>query len=107
MKVKTLSATKSLALSSGIGIAFVLLLFSVSGGNSGSLFFVFLRPGAFFAERAGYGAHDMEGLLLYVVGNMAFYVVIVFFVLRLVVARRLARNRQDPASGPTNTTTTR
>jgi len=107
MKVKTLSASKSLVLSLGIGIAFVLLLFSVSGGNNESLFFVLLRPGAFFAEWAGYGAHDMEGLLLYIVGNMVFYVVIVFLVLRLVRAHRLARNRQDPASGPTNTTTTR
>lgn len=107
MKAKTLSATKRLALSSGIGIVFVLVLFSVSGGNNESPFFVLLRPGAFFAEWAGYGTHDIEGLLLYTVGNMAFYVVIVFLVLSLAKARRLARNRQDSAPRPGNTTTTR
>ena len=89
MDVKTLSPTKSLALSLGIGIGFVLLLFSVSGDDSESLFFVFLRPGAFFADWAGYGAHDMQGLLLYIVGNMAFYVVIVFLVLWLVQRTRI------------------
>jgi len=79
----------------------------MGGGNSDSPFFVLLRPGAFFAERAGYRAHDVEGLLLYIVGNMAFYVVTAFLFLRLVIARWLARNRhQDPASGPTNTSTT-
>ncbi|SRR5258708_39959 len=106
MKAKTPSVTKSLALSLGIGIAFVLLLFSVSGGNSESPFFVFLWPGAFFAERVGYHAHDLQGLLVYIVGNMAFYVVIAFLFLRLVRARWLARNRrQDAASGPTGTGT--
>ena len=104
---KTLSTTKRLALSLGIGIAFVLVFFSVSGGNNESLFFVFLRPGAFFAEWAGYGTHDIGGLLLYIAGNMALYVVIIFLVLSLARAGRVARKRQDSAPRPGNTTTTR
>jgi len=96
IKRKPLSTSKRLLLSSGIGIAFVLLLFSLSSGSEGdsnSLFFVFLWPGAFLADWAWYGGHDLEGLLLFILGNMAFYVLIAFFILWLVEARRLARNR--------------
>ncbi len=71
----------------GIGTTFVLVLFSVSGGSGDSPFSAFLRPGAFLASWAGCGAHDIGGFLLYIAGNVAFYVLLCFFILWLVRGR--------------------
>ena len=50
-----------------------------------------LYPGAYLADATGYGAHDIQGFLFYIFGNMFFYVVISFLV--MIFASRLIRLR--------------
>jgi hypothetical protein len=108
MNLRATFKIKPLLLSWGTGTALVLVLFVL--GETGivpNLNQTLLSPGLLLAGLAGYGAHDIEAIVLAILGDSLFYGLLSFFALSIVRARWLVRNRQDPASGPANTTTTR
>ena len=108
MNLQSAFKMKSLLLSFGTGAALVLVFFVL--GQTGivpRLAQTLLSPGLLLPGLVGYGAHDIEAIVLAILGNTLFYGLLSFFALCIVRPRWLVRNRQDPASGPTNTTTTR
>lgn len=60
--------------SCGVGLV-VFLFISFLTGNSRLEPFadILLRPGAELATLTGFGSHDWQGFLLYILGNLAFY----------------------------------
>jgi len=72
--------------SAAVGLLLVLLLFSLTESNRvGQFANLLLLPGAALAELGGRGAHDVAGLLLYIVGNVVFYaagLMVVFLLFR-------------------------
>jgi hypothetical protein len=71
------SRFKILLYSTGIAVGLVVLLFAISGGRT----CLPLLPGAYLASQFGYGAHDFQGLFLYIFGNMVFYIFVCFVIL--------------------------
>jgi hypothetical protein len=69
-------------LSLGMSVAFFVLVSVLAAATKASaLVYAFLLPGSFAARMAGYGGHDIQGLLLYFVGNLAFYWLLAFLLL--------------------------
>jgi hypothetical protein len=75
------------AVSALIGTSLALLFFSLTENRgAAAVANLLLLPGAALAEALGSGAHDLAGLLLYILGNIAFYAAIpmsIFVLLRL------------------------
>ena len=77
MKFRQLLKVKNLLWSLGIASMWVLLLFTLTVGSiSSRIADTLLKLGAFLANLAGFGAHDLEGLVLYILGNIVFHAVI-------------------------------
>ena len=64
-----------------IAVSFVLLFFSLTESSVSAIAWVLLWPGAMAATLAGYGRDDLQGFLLYILGNIAFYWLLVAFLL--------------------------
>lgn len=107
MKLRDFFKPKHLLLSLGIGIAFALFVSALTAAsNESPFFYVFLRPGSLLASLAGYGGHDLQGFLLYIIiGNVLFYWASAFLFLWWLRIRWQARHGST-ASGPANTGTT-
>jgi len=84
---RSLFAWKNCAISCAAGT--VIGLLSIALSEKGVVAGFFSSPGAFLADCTGLGAHDLDGLLLYFLGNIGFYSFVVFAVLAAV--HRLAR----------------
>lgn len=69
-------------------VVFVMLVFSVTETGLSAMASVLLWPGALVATAAGYGRDDLQGILLYILGNMAFYWILIAFTLWLLKVRR-------------------
>lgn len=79
---------KNALLSLGMSTAFLVLASLLAATSKESpLFYAFLLPGSFVARLAGYGGHDIQGVVLYFVGNLAFYWLLAF--LLLIIRRRI------------------
>lgn len=78
---------RDVAVSAVIGTSLALLFFSLTENRgAGTVANVLLLPGAALTEALGSGAHDLAGILLYIVGNVTFYTAIpmsIFVLLRL------------------------
>jgi len=83
MKHKLVSVG-SVALSAALATAIVLALFSLlENAKAGAIARFLLLPGAAAAEVVGQGAHDLGGILTYVVGNVVFYTAILASIVTL------------------------
>ncbi len=75
---------KNALLALGMGTAFVVLISTLAAASRESpLVYAFLLPGSFAARVAGYGGHDIQGLVLYFAGNLAFYWLLAFLLLTI------------------------
>jgi len=97
---------KPLFLSWGAGTAIVFVLFAL--GQTGvvpNLAQTLLSPGLLLAGLAGCGAHDIEAILLAMLGDSLLYSALSFFALSVVRPSWLAAAHKEPRSGPKNTAT--
>lgn len=92
MKAQHPLKTKYLFLSLGIGTVLVLLFSSLIDTEAVSAIAqVFLSPGSLLARLGGYGGHDLQGMLLYVLGNIVFYAVVSLLVIWLAITHQAPR----------------
>jgi hypothetical protein len=78
------SGTKYWVLSCGTGLGvFLLVSFLADNPTLEPTTEVVLWPGAGLATVAGFGSHDMEGFLLYLLGNVVCYCVFFLTLFRL------------------------
>jgi hypothetical protein len=71
-------------LASGTGAVLTIALFlSVGSATASSAVRAFLWPGAAAAHLIGYGSHDLEGWLLYILINFIFYCCLCLILFRL------------------------
>jgi hypothetical protein len=88
MKSQPIFTLKRFFLSLVASIAFVVIVSElVAVSNESPLVYFFLRPGSFVASVAGYGGHDLQGMVLYLVGNLVFYWLLVFVM--LIIGQRI------------------
>jgi hypothetical protein len=60
-------------LSCGAGVGLFILISFLADTAADPIFLILARPGMALAAVAGFGAHDLQGFALYLLGNMAFY----------------------------------
>ncbi len=90
MKIRDFFKLKYLALSFGIGIAFMFAFYALVNliGGEEAAVPIAMWPGAILSQLSGYGGHDLGGLLLYFLGNAIFYWALAFLFLAWWLSRR-------------------